>query len=81
MKHRILITIALAALACATVAATAAGGGKGRLYQFRGTLLATGSNTVQISVEGGSHNALKALIGQAQNETFTVDDHNQLLGW
>jgi hypothetical protein len=81
MKHRILITIALAALACATVAATAAGGGKGRLFQFRGTLVATGSNTVQISVEGGTHNALRALIGQAQTETFTVDAHTEFLGW
>jgi ABC-type glycerol-3-phosphate transport system substrate-binding protein len=81
MKHRILIAIALAALACAAVAATAAGGGKGRLYQFRGTLVSTGSTTVQISVEGGSHNALKALIGQAQSETFTVDAHTEFLGW
>jgi hypothetical protein len=81
MKHRILITVALAALACATVAATAAGGGKGRLYQFRGTLVSTGANTVQISVEGGTHNALKSLIGQAQTETFTVDARTEYLGW
>ncbi len=81
MKHRILITIALAALACAAVAATASGGGKGRLFQFRGTLVATGANTVQISVEGGSHNALKALIGQPQNQTFLVDGNTEFLGW
>ena len=81
MKHRILITIALAALACATVAATASGGGKGRLFQFRGTLVSTGANTVQISVEGGTHNALKALIGQAQNQTFLVDGNTEFLGW
>ena len=43
MKHRLLSSIALAALACAVLVAGAAGGGKGRLYQFRGELLATGT--------------------------------------
>ena len=81
MKHRLIVTIALAALACAVVAAAAAGGGKGRLYQFRGELLATGTNSVQIQVEGGNHAALKALIGQSQNETFTTDAKTEFLGW
>jgi len=81
MKHRILLTLALAALACASVAATASGGGKGQLYQFRGTLLATGSNSLQLQVEGGTHNALKAMIGQSQNQTFAVDAGTEYLGW
>ena len=72
MKHRLLSSIALAALACAVVVAGAAGGGKGRLYQFRGELLATGTNSVQLKIEGGNHAALKALIGQSQDETFTT---------
>ena len=66
MKHRLISSIALAALACAVVVAGAAGGGKGRLYQFRGELLSTGPNSVQLKVEGGNHAALKALIGQAR---------------
>ncbi|HEX4526206.1 MAG TPA: hypothetical protein VH108_05635 [Gaiellaceae bacterium] len=81
MKHRLISTIALAALACAVVAAAAAGGGKGRLYQFRGELLATGTNSVQVKVEGGNHAALKALIGQSQNETFTTGATTEFLGW
>ena len=81
MKHRLISTIALAALACAVVAAAAAGGGKGRLYQFRGEVLATGANSVQVKVEGGNHAALKALIGQSQNETFTTDAKTEFLGW
>ena len=81
MKHRLLTTLALAALACAVVAAAAAGGGKGRLYQFRGELLATGANSVQVQVEGGNHAALKALIGQSQDETFTTGATTEFLGW
>ncbi len=81
MKHRLIGTIALAALACAVVTAAAAGGGKGRLYQFRGDVLATGANSVQVAVEGGNHAALKALIGQSQNETFTTDAKTEFLGW
>ncbi len=81
MKNRLISTIALTALACAVVAAAAAGGGQGRLYQFRGDVLATGTNSVQIVVEGGNHAALKALIGQSQNETFTTDAKTEFLGW
>ena len=81
MKLRLLSTLALAALACAAVAATASGGDKGRLYQFRGELLATSATSVSVQVEGGNHAALKALIGQSQNETFTTDATTEFLGW
>ena len=81
MKHRLIGSIALAALACAVVAAAAAGGGKGRLYQFRGELLATGANSVQVQVEGGNHAALKALIGHSQDATFATDAKTRFLAW
>jgi len=81
MKHRLISSIAFATVACAVVAATAAGGGNGRLYQFRGELLATGTNSVQLRVEGGNHAALKALIGQSQDETFTTGTKTEFLGW
>ena len=81
MKLRLISTLALAALACAVVAAAAASGGKGQLYQLQGELLATSSNSVQIQVEGGNHAALKALIGQSQNETFATDAKTEFLGW
>lgn len=81
MKHRLLTTLALAALACTVVAATALGGDKGRLFQFRGTVVAASSTSLQITVTGGDRQALKALIGQSQNETFTLGDKTQILVW
>jgi hypothetical protein len=81
MKHRLLTTVALAVLACAVVAATAVAGGKGRLYQFRGEVVSTSANSVQVKVEGGNHAALKAMIGQGQNQTFTTDSGTEFLGW
>jgi len=81
MKHRLLTTLALAALTCAVVAAAAAGGGKGRLYQFRGELVNAGSSSVQVQVEGGNHAALKALIGQSQNQSFALDAKTEVLVW
>ena len=81
MKHRLLTALALTALACTVVAATAIGGDKGRLYQFRGDVVSANSTSVQISVTGGDHLALKALIGQSQNETFALGDKTEILVW
>ena len=81
MKHRLLTTLALAVLACAVIAATALGGGKGRLYSYRGDVVSTSSTSLQISVTGGDHRALKALIGQSENETFTLGGKTQILVW
>jgi hypothetical protein len=81
MKHRLLSTLALAVLVCTAVAATAAAGGKGRLYQFRGELLNAGSTSVQLQVEGGNHAALKALIGQSQDQSFAVGGGTEILVW
>jgi hypothetical protein len=79
MKHRLFATLALAALAFAVVVTAAAGGGKGRLFQFRGDVVAASSTSVQISVEGGNHAALKALIGQPQTESFTLGSNTKIL--
>jgi hypothetical protein len=83
MKHRLLITAALAALACAVLAATASAerGGKGRLYQFRGEVVSATSTSVQVTVEGGNHAALRAMLGQSQNETFTIGPKTEILVW
>jgi hypothetical protein len=81
MKHRLLKAVALAALACAVVAATALGGDKGRLFQFRGDVVSASSSSFQISVTGGNHLALRALIGQSQNETFALGEKSQILVW
>ena len=71
LKHRLLTALALAALTCTVIAATALGGGNGRLYQFRGDVVSASSSSLQISVTGGNRLALKALIGQSQTESFT----------
>jgi hypothetical protein len=81
MKHRLLTAVALAALAGTVVAATALGGGKGRLFQFRGDVVSASSSSFQISVTGGNHLALKSLIGQSQNETFALGAKSEILVW
>jgi hypothetical protein len=81
MKHRLLITLALAAVACAVVAAAALGGGKGRLYQFRGDVASASSSAVTVTIEGGNHAALRALIGQSQTESFALGAHSEVLVW
>jgi hypothetical protein len=79
MKHRLLITCALAVVAGAIVAAAALGGGRGRLYQFRGDVVSAGSTSVAVAIEGGNHAALRALLGQAQTESFTFGPQSEVL--
>jgi hypothetical protein len=79
MKLRLTVTLALAALAAAVVAAGALGGGKGRLYEFRGELTAASSSSVQLQVQGGNHAALKALIGSSQTQTFAIDSRTEIV--
>jgi len=81
MKHRLILSLALVALAGAAVAATATGGPKGQLYQFRGQLLNASSSNVQVQVAGGNHAALKALIGQSQDQTFAIGSSTEILVW
>ena len=79
MKHRLFLTLGLAVLACAAVAATASAGGKGRLFQFRGELLNASSTSVQLQVEGGNRAALRALLGQSQDQTFAIGSTTEIL--
>src|SRR3978361_1320698 len=81
MKLRLISILALAVLVGASVAATASANGKGRLFQFRGELLAASTGSVQLQVEGGNHAALRALLGQSQNQTFTVGAKTEVLIW
>ncbi len=83
MKHRLLTTLALAVLACAALASTAvaARGGAARLYQFRGEVVSASSTGVQVTVEGGNHAALHAMLGQSQNETFALGPKSEILVW
>jgi hypothetical protein len=81
MKHRLLLTLALATVAFATVAAAALGGGKGRTYEFRGELLNASSSAAQVQIDGGNHAALRALIGQSQIQTFALGAKTEILVW
>jgi len=85
MKHRLLFILALAALVCAAVASTAAaahgGKAKGREFEFRGDVVSASSTALTITVEGGNHAALKAMLGQSQNKTFTLDQSTEILLW
>jgi hypothetical protein len=81
MKHRVLMTLALAALACAALAATAAGAPKGRLFQFRGEVTGLNLNSIGVQVEGGNRPALRMMLGQSQNQSFAIGDHTEVLIW
>lgn len=80
MRYRLFTTAALVALACAAATAALAGG-NGRLYQFRGTVVGTGANTLTLTVEGGNRAALRAMLGQPQTETFTLGEQSEVLVW
>jgi hypothetical protein len=81
MKYRVLMTLSLAVLACAALAATASGAPKGRLFQFRGEVTGISLNSIGVQVEGGNRPALRKLLGQSQNQTFTLGDHTEILIW
>ncbi|HZU20242.1 MAG TPA: hypothetical protein VE982_03385 [Gaiellaceae bacterium] len=82
MKHRFVITAALALAACVLAAtATAARGGHGQLYQFRGAVQSATSTSVSVAVEGGNRAALRALLGQSQDQTFTIGTSTEILLW
>ncbi len=81
MKHRLFLTLGLAVLACAAVAATAAAGGKGRLFQFRGEFLGASTTAVQLEVQGGNRPALRAMLGQSQDQSFTYGPSTEFLIW
>ncbi len=81
MKHRLFLTLGLAVIACAAVAATAAAGGNGRLFQFRGQLLNASSTSVQLQVQGGNRPALRAMLGQSQDQTFGIGTTTEILIW
>jgi hypothetical protein len=88
MKHRLLITIALTALLGAVAATSAAAERghhhhrfRGELFQFRGEVVTATSTSVQVTVEGGNRAALRTMLGQSQNETFTIGPKTEILVW
>jgi hypothetical protein len=51
------------------------------LYLFRGTLTSATSTAVTVHVIGGDHRAMKLLIGQSADQTFTVGGETIFLLW
>jgi len=76
---KLLTLIGIAAL-CITASATAAAG-KGRPYVFRGELSSVSSTQLSMKIEGGNHAALRVLLGQSQDQTFTVGYSTEFLLW
>jgi hypothetical protein len=81
MKLRLLSTLALAALALTVVAAGASAGGNGKLFQYRGELLNASATSVSVQVETGNRPALRSMLGQSQNQTFTLGAKSEVLIW
>jgi hypothetical protein len=75
------MTLALAVLSAAALAATATGAPKGKLFQFRGEVTGVSLNSVGLQVEGGNRPALRTMLGQSQNQTFAIGDHTEILTW
>jgi hypothetical protein len=81
MKYRVLISAALATFACAVLVASAVAAPRARLYQFTGEVLGAGATSLQVQVEGGNPVALRALVGQSQDQTFTIGPKTEILVW
>jgi len=77
-----LALIGIAALCVVASAAAAPGKGNGmRPYIFRGELSSASSTSVALTVEGGNRAALRALLGQSQDQTFTAGSNTEFLLW
>jgi len=51
------------------------------LYLFRGTLVSAADGKVAIKVTGGNRHALKLMIGQAADQSFTTSPDTVFLHW
>jgi hypothetical protein len=85
MKTRIVIAALLALLLPAVALAgnaTSDRKHRGILYWYVGELAAAPtSNSLTVNIEGGNRPALKTLIGQSAQQTFTYSERTQFLLW
>ncbi len=78
------IVVALAAVLAMLVAATAAvasGPKHNTLYRYVGQVQATSTASVKVAVQNGNRAALRSLIGESQEQTFTTDDKTVFIRW
>lgn len=76
---KLLTLIGIAALC--VVASAGAANGKGRPFIFRGELSSVSSTQLSMKIEGGNHAALRLLLGQSQDQNFTVGNGTEFLLW
>jgi hypothetical protein len=81
MKHRILVSAALVTVALATLVAAAVAAPRARLFQYSGEVLGSSATALQVQVEGGNPLALRTLIGQSQDQTFSLGANTEVLVW
>ena len=87
MKIKLMLAAALAALvgvlgATAALAATAPQKQHLTGFTFAGHLLAAPtSNSLSIRVEGGSNAALRKMLGQSVDQTFSYNSSTEFLKW
>jgi hypothetical protein len=78
------IAVGLAAVLAMLVAATAAfagGPGNRTLYRYVGQLQSTTASSVTVNVQNGNRPALRSLLGQSQQQTFTTGPRTVFLKW
>jgi hypothetical protein len=79
---RMKIALVTAAAALVATGAASAGNGKGIHYWFVGQLTAApGNGVVSITVEGGSKQALRKMLGQPVTQSFAIGDKTEFLKW
>jgi hypothetical protein len=80
MKTSMVFIALAAALILATAAA--AGGPRNVLYSYAGQLTAApGASSLELSVADGNRRALRSLLGQSDQQTFTFDSSTEFLEW
>ena len=79
------ISIAIAAVLAALVATSAAFAGGGThgntLYRYIGQVTGKTGASVTVAVQNGNRPALRSLLGQSQEQTFTTGEKTVFLNW
>jgi hypothetical protein len=84
MSTKRTLTTVLAVVAvswAAAAAALAAPKPHGILYRFTGHLTAASATSVSVTVDGGNQPALRKLLGQSAQQSFTVGSGTEFLRW
>jgi hypothetical protein len=83
MKGKLVIAVTLVGLLPAAALADQPNGRRDKaLYAYVGTLAAApGSSSLTLNVENGNRAALRSLLGQSDQQTFSFDSSTEFLKW